>query len=102
MEITKENFVTLFKKIGLSTILFVALAATSFAAAPQSDQSAKQDMKDAGHDTKAAAKATGRATKTAAKKTGHAVKKTTKKAAHKTAAETKKGAQKVEDKTTPN
>jgi succinate dehydrogenase/fumarate reductase flavoprotein subunit len=69
-------------------LLLLSTAGLVFA---QSDsQSAKQDMKDAGHDTKAAAK-----------KTGHAVKKTTKKAAHKTATKTKEGAQKVEDKTAP-
>jgi hypothetical protein len=54
-------------------------------------QSAKQDMKDAGHDTK-----------TAATKTGSAVKKTTKKTVHKGAHATKKGANKVEDKTSSN
>jgi hypothetical protein len=53
-------------------------------------QGPKQDMKDAGHDTKDAAKKTGRATK-----------KGTKKAAHKTARKTEEGAQKVEDKTQP-
>lgn len=69
-------------------VLLVSTAGIAFA---QSDsQSPKQDMKDAGHDTK-----------NAAKKTGHAVKKTTKKVAHKTAKKTKEGAQKVEDKTAP-
>jgi Flp pilus assembly protein TadD len=69
-------------------MLLLSTAGIVFA---QSDtQSAKQDMKDAGHDTKQAAK-----------KTGHAVKKTTKKTAHKTAKKTKEGAQKVEDKTAP-
>jgi hypothetical protein len=59
--------------------------------------SAKQDMKDAGHEAKEAAKDTGHATKKAAKKTGNEVKKGTHKAAHKT----EQGAQKVEDKTKP-
>jgi hypothetical protein len=69
-------------------VLLVSTAGIAFA---QSDsQSAKQDMKDAGHDTK-----------NAAKKTGHAVKKTTKKTTHKAAKKTKEGAQKVEDKTAP-
>jgi Ni/Co efflux regulator RcnB len=69
-------------------LLLVTVAGIAFA---QSDtQGAKQDMKDAGHDTK-----------NAAKSTGHAVKKTSKKAAHKTAKKTKQGAQKVEDKTAP-
>lgn len=69
-------------------VLLVSTAGIAFA---QSDsQSAKQDMKDAGHDTK-----------NAAKKTGHAVKKTTKKTTHKAAKKTKEGARKVEDKTAP-
>ena len=81
------------RKLGLGAVL-LALSALGFAQAtdtttPQ-DNSAKQDMKDAGHDTKMAAK-----------KSGHAVKKGTKKAAHKTAKTTKHGAQKVEDKTAP-
>jgi hypothetical protein len=54
------------------------------------EQSAGQDMKDAGHSTKKAAK-----------KTGHDVKKGTKKATHKAAKKTKQGADKVEDKTAP-
>jgi hypothetical protein len=51
----------------------------------------KQDMKNAGHDTK-----------NAAKDVGHATKKTTKKAVHKTAQKTDEGASKVESKTAPN
>ena len=63
--------------------LFVALAlcGPSFLLAQDSP---KQDLKDAGHETKEAAKDTGRATKHAAKKTGHAVKKGTNKTAEKT------------------
>jgi Ni/Co efflux regulator RcnB len=57
--------------------------------------SAKQDMKDAGHETKDAAKDTGRAVKKTAKKTGHEVKKGT----HKAAKKTEHAADKVEDKT---
>ena len=82
-------------------LLSIALCGPALAM-PTQDQSATQDIKDAGHETKAAAKDAGRATKKTAKKTGHAVKKTTKKAAHKTAEKTKEGAQKVEDKTQPN
>ena len=78
----------------LASFAFVLVAfvnVSPLAAAPrQSDTSAKQDMKDAGHDTKKAAK-----------KTGSATKKTTKKAAHKTAQKTDQGAKKVEDKTQP-
>ena len=58
---------------------------------------AKQDMKDAGHETKQAAKDTGHATKKTAHKAGHKVKKGTNKAAQKT----EHGAQRVEDKTSP-
>lgn len=48
------------------------------------DNSPKQDMKTAGHDTEHAAKATGHAVKKGSKKTYHATKKGTKKAWHKT------------------
>ena len=56
--------------------------------------SPKQDIKDAGHETKEAAKDTGRATKKAAKKTGRAVKKGT----HKAAEKTEEAGRKVKDK----
>ena len=74
----------------LTLALFGTVGAFTAAASPQ-DTGAKQDIKDAGHDTKKAAK-----------KTGSATKKTTKKAANKTAQKTDEGAQKVEDKTKPN
>jgi len=79
--------------IGLSLVLLLGV---SFA-----QDSAKQDMKDAGHETKNAAKDVGHATKKTVKKTGHTVKKGTKKATHKAAHKTEEGAQKVEDKTAP-
>src|SRR5438552_3921955 len=101
-------------------ILLVAVTSTLFAV-PQ--QSAKQDVNDAGHDTKQPAKDAGHGTKQAAKgvghgtkhaathtgravrtgtnKTGHGIKKTSKSAAHKTVHTTKVGAQKVEGKTQP-
>ena len=60
--------------------------------------SPKQDLKDAGHDTADAAKDTGRATKHAAQKTGHAIKKGTNKAAEKT----EDGARNVKNKTDPD
>lgn len=64
-------------------------------------QTAGQDMKHAGHETKEAAKDTGRGikrgTKTAYRKTKHG----TKKVVHKSARATRHGAEKVEDKTTP-
>jgi predicted small secreted protein len=77
----------------LSTALLVAgaLALPGY----QDSQSAGQDMKDAGANTKNAAKDVGRGTKKAAKKTGHAVKK----GANKAASATAKGADKVADKT---
>src|ERR1700690_3281649 len=101
MEVRRSGDQTMrmWKRAFSFSIFLLALMRPSFLAA---QDSAKQDIKDAGHETKDAAKDTGRATKKVAKKTGHAVKKTTKKAAHKTAAETKEGGQKVEDKTQPN
>jgi hypothetical protein len=69
---------------------FVLIPAALAPAAPAqySDSSAKQDINDAGHSTKEAAK-----------KTGSATKKESKKIVHKTAKATDKGAKKVEDKT---
>ena len=76
----------------LTLLLFGSVGAlTATAAQSQDDTTAKQDAKDAGHDTK-----------NAAKKAGSATKKGTKKAANKTAQKTDEGAQKVEDKTKPN
>ena len=72
----------------------LALSLSAFA-----QESAKQDMKDAGHETKNAAKDVGHGTVTATKKTGHAIKKGTKKVVHGAAAGTEKGAAKVEGKT---
>jgi hypothetical protein len=72
--------------------------AASLLAAPHQD-SAKQDMKNAGSETKQAAKDTGNATKKTAKKTGHTVKKDTKSATNKAAKKTDEGAQKIEQKT---
>ena len=63
--------------------------------------SAGQDMKNAGHETKNAAKDVGHGTATAAKKTGAATKNTTKKVVHKGAQKTDEGATKVENKTEP-
>jgi hypothetical protein len=96
----------------------------AFAANPVLAQdTAKQDIKDAGHDTKEATKKTGHAiakgtttaarktkngTETAAKDTGHATKEAavktkegTKKVVHSAAKGTEKTADKVEDKTQP-
>jgi len=65
--------------------ILLALSVSSFA---QTGQSAKEDMKDAGHSTKEAAK-----------KTGKAAKKGTKHAAHATADATEDGAKKVKNAT---
>ena len=90
----QENNVKRFMMwMGLSLVLLLGV---SFA-----QDSAKQDMKDAGHETKQAAKNVGHATKKTTKKTGHTIKKDTKKATHKAAHKTEEGAQKVEDKTSP-
>jgi uncharacterized protein (UPF0333 family) len=78
-------------------VVTMAMAVSLFAMPRQ--ESAKQDMKDAGHSTKQAAKDTGKATKKTAKDTGHEVKKDTKKTTHKAAKKTDEGAKKVEDKT---
>jgi len=78
------------KTIGLAIVLFAAVAGSSLASPQTSDQSATQDMKDAGHSTKQATK-----------KTGRRAKRKTKRAAHKAARKTREGAEKVEDKTSP-
>ncbi|HEX4031370.1 MAG TPA: hypothetical protein VHX20_13455 [Terracidiphilus sp.] len=56
---------------------------------PLTADGAKQDMKDAGHDTKDAAKDTGKGVKKGTKKAYHKTKKGTKKAWHKTKSTTK-------------
>ena len=64
------------RKYVSALFLSAALAGSALAFTPQDEQSPKQDMKDAGHETKNAAKDTGRATKKTTKKTGHAMKHT--------------------------
>ena len=75
-------------------VLFVALsfmpAILPTIAFAQTDKSATQDVKDAGH-----------ATKEATKKTAHKVKNGTKKVVNKSATKTAEGANKVADKTKP-
>jgi len=83
------------RKLCLSIALVLTFAATP---SLKAQETAGQDLKGAGHDTKQAAKDTGKATKKAAKNTGHAVKKGTNKAADKT----EDGAKKVKDKTDPD
>ncbi len=72
----------------LSTVLAGAMACGLVMVPAFAEDSAKQDMKDAGHNAKEAAKDTGRATK-----------RTTKKAYHKTKRGVHKAADKVSDKT---
>ncbi len=79
-------------KLTIAAIL--ALGISAFA-----QDGAKQDMKDAGHETKMAAKDVGHGTVKATKKTGHAIKKGTKNTVHAAASGTEKGADKIKDKT---
>ena len=100
-----ENYKMNLRKHAPAVVLAAAMVGSVFGttlAAGQDAQSPKQDMKDAGHATRDAAKSTGRATKKTAKRTGHAVKRGTKKAVNKTAEKTREGADKVRDKTDPN
>ena len=69
----------------ITPFAILLLSVSSFA---QTGQSAKEDMKDAGHSTKEAAKKTGKKTK-----------KETKHAAHATADAAEKGASKAKDAT---
>ena len=61
----------IFKRIGTGTLAFALMAGTAMTLPAQT---AKQDMKDAGHDTKGAAVDTGHATKRVAHKVGHKTK----------------------------
>ncbi len=62
-------------------------------------QTATQDVKDAGHETKMAAKDTGHAVVKGTKTAGRKVKHGTKKVVHGTASATERGADKVKEKT---
>jgi len=76
------------------TFFPIVLLGTALSLVSQSSYRAqegpKQEMKDAGHDTK-----------NAVKHTGKAAKKSAKKATHKSAHQVRKGAGKVEEKTEP-
>ena len=96
------------KILALLVLLGLSIALAKASRPQDEPQGAKQDMKDAGHETKKAAKKTGSAVEKgtkkvghksegAAKKTGSAVEKGTKKAGH----EVKKGTEKVAGKTEP-
>ncbi|MDR3751558.1 MAG: hypothetical protein P4K94_08750 [Terracidiphilus sp.] len=84
---TKRQLSALF----LVTALVCAPALAFGQPAPAQDTGAKQDMKNAGHETKDAAKDTGNGVKQGTKKAYHATKHGTKKAWHKTK-DTTKGA----------
>jgi hypothetical protein len=88
----------IFKHKYIYSLALLTALTGSLLALPQ-NESATQDVKDAGSATKHAAKHVGSATKKTAKKTGHAVKKTTKKVVHASAKKTKHAAEKVQDKT---
>jgi Ni/Co efflux regulator RcnB len=84
---TKRQFAALF--LGAALVCGPALVWSQ--PSSSQDSGAKQDMKDAGHETKDAAKDTGRGVKQGTKKAYHKTKRGTKKAWHKTA-DTTKGA----------
>ena len=70
-------------------VLGAALACTPALGWSQQDSGAKQEMKDAGHETKDAAVDAGHGVKQGTKKAYHATKRTTKKVWHKTKNTTK-------------
>jgi hypothetical protein len=80
------------KTIEMTRILLAAGLGLGLGCGVALGQSAGQDMKDAGHDTKAATVDTGHATKTTTKRVYHKTKHVTKKAYHKTAEGTKTAA----------
>jgi hypothetical protein len=73
----------------LGASLFLAPSFGWSQSTPTQDSGAKQDMKDAGHDTKNAAKSAGHGVKQGTKKTYHATKNGTKKGWNKTKNTTK-------------
>ena len=77
--------------IGATLVCGPALGFGQPSAALSQDSGAKQDMKDAGHETKEAAKDAGHSVKQGTKKAYHSTKRGTKKAWHKTK-DTTKGA----------
>ena len=79
------------KFLGAALVLTSALG-WSQPSSPTQDNSAKQDLKSAGHETKDAAKDTGHAVKKTTVKAAHATENGTKKVAHATATDTKEAA----------
>ena len=88
----------------LSTTLVAAVLSIGIPVIAQSstDPGFKQDMKNAGHSTKNAAKDTGNGVKSGTKKTWHKTKHTTKRVTHKAAGKIDQGARKVKRKTSPD
>jgi len=92
------------KDIWTGLLLSAALTLSSarvFAATPGAGQTAGQDMKTAGHDTKDAAKSTGRGVKKGTKTGYRKTKNGTKKAYHKTGSGVAKVGDKMEGKPKP-
>jgi hypothetical protein len=85
------------KTSSITRIVLTAGLAASLGCGVVYAQTAGQDMKDAGHDTKNAAVDTGHATKTTTKKAYHKTKSGTKTAYHKTANGTKTATHRTEN-----
>jgi len=79
MTTTQKHFATFFLAAA-----FACLPALGFSQQSTPDPGAKQDMKDAGHETKDAAKDAGHSVKQGTRKAYHKTKHGTKKAWHKT------------------
>ena len=79
--------------------LAATLCAFGLMALPGLAQDAKQDIKDAGHETKMAAKDTGHAVVKGTKTAGRKIKHGTKKVVHGTASATERCAEKGKEKT---
>ena len=85
------------EKIRITRLLLAASLAVGLACGTALAQTAGQEMKDAGHDTKNAAVDTGHATAQTTKKVYHKTKRGTKKVYHKTAQGTKTAAHRTEN-----
>lgn len=82
----------------LSSLALAAALTLSFPAFAQNDSGAKQDMKNAGSETKNATKDAGHGIKQGTKKSYHATKHATKKAARKTATGTENLGRRIDGK----
>jgi hypothetical protein len=93
--ITNEMKVRLFGSLILASTMVFSASSLTLA------QTAKQDIKNAGTDTKDATKSAGHGIAKGTKHAYHATKRGTKKVVHKSARGTRKAADKVEDKSAP-